>query len=639
MGLSKSKLVIISICCCLWGYQGISQCDFNLYGVEITPDNHFSVKAFNPNSGELMTAFDTIMMVGAIASGSHIVMNDVYYAVDQMNDLYSFDISLREFKNKRKFQTKSLRFIESAPCDSLLYGMGFQSVRGPAYLNAYDPYTDQLSQITPPSNLLNIQLDPNSIHTKLNDNYILIANGELYNIDINIGQIVNQFSINGLNLISYVADPASNLLYGIEILPTGFGLKSVDPYTGEINLVGTTIKNYTAIAKSTHAISSGFYFVMIDRLYYKLNLANGQIVDQYPIDLDIFKYAEFNNSCISLIDSIAVTATSCGQNNGLIKVSPVNSDVSYSYNWTSETDVFSTDEAEIKGLAHGEYLLTMKSIDGSCSETQKITIEESQELEYSLEHKNLGCEGDADGEINIIVDGLTSDYKYSIDNGLSFESSPDFIGLAAGLYNIVIQGNQTCTASDLVTLTEPEKLEVIFEEEIEIALGQEISLEPEILNNHPNVDLSWTSTNPQYKITCVDCDDPTIQPLSTTTYYLDIFDMNTGCVASDSMNILVRRNKREIYIPNIFSPNGDGQNDVFGIFGGDVAMISHFAVYDRWGSQIKLLENIEPVDSESLWDGTFDGTPMTNGSYSYNVKVRYLDGFEKVLRGQISLVK
>lgn len=638
--LSSKVKIVVALCSTFllaeWTY---AQCDLNLYGIEVTTDNHLIIKNLDPATGSLTTSFDSKMEVGSITRGSHIVMNDVYYLVDQSNTLFAFDIKQGKLISQELLLAKSLRFMEASSCDSTLFGMSYQSIRGPAFLNAYNPQTNQLMQVTAPDALLDIALDQNSIHTKLGDSYILISNGELYEIDIYSGSIKNQFSVANQNLVSCVADPASGLLYGIEIIPNGFTLKSLNPKTSEIDIVGTTVKNYQAIAKSMHAISDGHYYLNLNLAYYKLDLTDGKIIEELPIYLDIFKNVEFNNTCSRLIQSVEVDDTSCGQDNGSINITPNDPSITYEYSWKTDLEGFTTDETKTNDLAPGEYQLQMTSPDGSCIDTATVYIGESEELEYKIETKNLGCEGIPNGEINIEVVGRTVNYQYSIDNGESFQSSNVFTDLGEGLYHIVIQGNRNCKANDLISIEEPDEYQISIVDTIEIALGEEVMLEPIISNTHPAIELTWISEHPKYYISCTECANPIVKPFENTMYYLNILDTNSGCTATDSVSLLVRKNNRDVYIPNIFSPNGDEYNDEFTVFGTDVRSIESLTIYDRWGSPVLAKENLQPDDPEAIWDGTKRGQTLEPGNYSYAIQLTYLDGVKKVFTGQVFLAK
>lgn len=89
-----------------------------------------------------------------------------------------------------------------------------------------------------------------------------------------------------------------------------------------------------------------------------------------------------------------------------------------------------------------------------------------------------------------------------------------------------------------------------------------------------------------------------------------------------------------IHIPTGFSPNTDGNNDIYSIIvGRDIESIV-FSIYDRWGNQI-----LKTSDFLFEWDGTFNGQPCNSGVYAYMVDVKYIDGNFETKSGNITLVK
>ena len=102
---------------------------------------------------------------------------------------------------------------------------------------------------------------------------------------------------------------------------------------------------------------------------------------------------------------------------------------------------------------------------------------------------------------------------------------------------------------------------------------------------------------------------------------------------------------RNIYIPNIFTPNGDGFNSIFQpIAGVGVRKMNYFRVYDRWGAMLH--ERLE-VDGNDLsfenpavaWDGKFKGKEVNQGVYIYLAEIEFLDGRVLLYRGDVTLVK
>jgi len=108
---------------------------------------------------------------------------------------------------------------------------------------------------------------------------------------------------------------------------------------------------------------------------------------------------------------------------------------------------------------------------------------------------------------------------------------------------------------------------------------------------------------------------------------------------SDAANIIVE-SCREAYIPNAFSPNGDGRNDRFYIYdGGDVEMIKTFSIFDRWGNQVFLRTNLAANDYQSGWDGTFKGRPAAPGVYVYYAEIAFRDGYSEMRSGDVALLR
>ena len=84
---------------------------------------------------------------------------------------------------------------------------------------------------------------------------------------------------------------------------------------------------------------------------------------------------------------------------------------------------------------------------------------------------------------------------------------------------------------------------------------------------------------------------------------------------------------KEIFIPNIFTPNDDGVNDVFFIFGGDlVESIITFEIFDRWGNEVYDAQNFQPNDPANGWDGTFKDEKLSPAVFSYKAFVKYFGG-------------
>ncbi len=105
--------------------------------------------------------------------------------------------------------------------------------------------------------------------------------------------------------------------------------------------------------------------------------------------------------------------------------------------------------------------------------------------------------------------------------------------------------------------------------------------------------------------------NPVASPAVTTTYNLKVVATN-NCYADKTLTVKVLR---EIYIPNSFTPNGDGKNDVFRIPPGTSLSLKYFIIYDRYGNEL-----FNTTDINKGWDGTYKSAKSPNGAYTYLIK-------------------
>ena len=135
-------------------------------------------------------------------------------------------------------------------------------------------------------------------------------------------------------------------------------------------------------------------------------------------------------------------------------------------------------------------------------------------------------------------------------------------------------------------------------------------------------------------------DDPTVfnpkvWPLESTTYSVTVTDVN-GCTEEASVRVFVRDPEcidPFIFVPNAFSPNGDGENDFFEVYGWPVEEL-HMVVYNRWGQKV-----FETREVNGRWDGRFKGQELPPDVFGYYVEVRCIGGATYFKRGNVTLLK
>jgi gliding motility-associated-like protein len=119
---------------------------------------------------------------------------------------------------------------------------------------------------------------------------------------------------------------------------------------------------------------------------------------------------------------------------------------------------------------------------------------------------------------------------------------------------------------------------------------------------------------------------------------LTVTDPN-GCTASDWMRVYIA-DKEAVYIPNVFSPDFNGKNDYFNVYGdASLEKIVSLDIFDRWGAHLFHRGNYSPNYETDGWDGTFRGREMPIGAYKYATTVRFVDQTQKQYEGMITIVR
>ena len=136
-------------------------------------------------------------------------------------------------------------------------------------------------------------------------------------------------------------------------------------------------------------------------------------------------------------------------------------------------------------------------------------------------------------------------------------------------------------------------------------------------------------------LSATDIANPLAYPRQTNTYYVEVAD-DAGCRKKDTVIVYVMHTpckESNLFIPNAFSPNGDGKNDVLFVRGNYLSKI-YFAVYDRWGQKV-----FETKDISKGWDGTFNGKKMTPAVFGYYVEGECESGNKFFRKGNVTLLR
>jgi gliding motility-associated-like protein len=283
----------------------------------------------------------------------------------------------------------------------------------------------------------------------------------------------------------------------------------------------------------------------------------------------------------------------------------------------------------------GVYTLTVTNSSNGCTATDQVTITTDGPVSNSY-LTQPPCYGDKGA---IAISGITGGqqpYLFSLDGGSTFTTKTLYTQLEPGTYHIVVQDAKGCEDEEFVTIVQPNLFEIEVEPTIEMKFGESYDIQTQV--NYPIDQIQQVSWYPPLNLSCTDCLDPTITPSTTMLYTVTVVTEN-GC--KDSAPIMVIVNKTSgVYVPNAFSPNGDGPNDKFFIFSDpeSVEKINSFLVFDRWGEMVFQYYNFQPNDPGYGWDGTHKGSKLDPAVFTWFAEVEYKDGRTEIFKGDVVLM-
>jgi gliding motility-associated-like protein len=166
--------------------------------------------------------------------------------------------------------------------------------------------------------------------------------------------------------------------------------------------------------------------------------------------------------------------------------------------------------------------------------------------------------------------------------------------------------------------------------------GTTLPLVPSIVNG-PIATWNWT---PATNLSCSDCENPLATVASNVCYSVEATSIY-GCKASDKICIIAFCEASQVFIPNAFTPDGDGVNDYLWIKARGIKTVNSFRIFNRWGQVVFERANFKPVDYDKVnsWDGRFKGILAPTEVYVYTCEVVCENGTKFTYTGNIALIK
>jgi gliding motility-associated-like protein len=302
---------------------------------------------------------------------------------------------------------------------------------------------------------------------------------------------------------------------------------------------------------------------------------------------------------------------------------------SYSPEFTNPLNIDPNDPSVSITVNEATTLYIQASIDG-CVETAVVNVEFTSS-QTEIEGDFIACPGDT-VTLSVVNPGEL-DYSWAPANQIiSGQNTPE-VEVAPSQdtwYYVESTNAEGCTVTDSVLVS----VSTLDDGNIAASATPDIILEGQSsqLNALPDgYEYTW---NPSNSLDDPQSQNPIASPDETTTYTVSIADGE--CVYTSSVTVRVFDffcGDPDVYIPNAFTPNGDGQNEAMYVRGNFITEL-YFTIYDRWGEKV-----FETTDQNKGWDGKFKGRDCDPAVYVYYLEMTCEGGFTYFEKGNITLIR
>ncbi len=283
----------------------------------------------------------------------------------------------------------------------------------------------------------------------------------------------------------------------------------------------------------------------------------------------------------------------------------------------------------------GNYIDTLRSSLG-CDSIVKLdlTIVPDKGIQVDTTIQHPSCYNYSDGSFTI--DSIRNSYLPTtiyVDGVQQRTNSYD--SLPSGIYQVRIEDTYGCSFERGMILENPNPFELDLGNDQIIDLGERTSVE--LTTSHLLQSLVCAASESLNIPIGEECLGQSFLPSASGVYRATAVS-EAGCMATDSVQIFLREVMR-VYFPTAFSPNNDGVNDFFSIYGDEpnVQRIVSLQIYNRWGGLVFETNDIAPNDVKAGWDGYIRNSPAKSDIYAYLAKVEFLSGKVIPFHGGLAL--
>jgi len=347
---------------------------------------------------------------------------------------------------------------------------------------------------------------------------------------------------------------------------------------------------------------------------------------------------------VSVLPSInpVITASSptvCLSQTVTLSASPTGAGVTYA--WTPAAQIQgSTTLASViaRPTSTATVIYTVNVSSGSCSATATVAIQPLACMAPSATIQTISNDSICTGGC-VTFTAATSGvqpitYLWAFPGGTPPTSNlpnPQVCYLTKGNYSVALAvtnafGSSTVTANNFIHVADtPAVFNAIGDTTLKIGQTTIIKAIGAGLTYYWYPDVNGS-------IACPSCANTVVQPTVSTTYYVEVSN-SPYCKRRDSVLVKVDFNCGDFFVPNAFSPNGDGLNDMINVHGFCIGTYT-LQIFSRWGEKV-----FETSSLTQSWDGTFRGQNMDAGVFVYRADGITIEGKPFSIKGNITLIR
>lgn len=303
------------------------------------------------------------------------------------------------------------------------------------------------------------------------------------------------------------------------------------------------------------------------------------------------------------------------------------------YVWSAAAGLSCTDCAtpRINPTDNITYVVTGYTNYG-CVKKDSIIVRVRQRFNVNVSRGDTLCQGESMG---LLATGAEL-YQWFPADGLNNANipNPKATPQVTTVYTVIGKDRDGCFADSAKIPVKVYPMPRIFAgNDTTVSTGSTIQL-----HTTSSPDITKWKWSPAAGLSCIDCPSPGVAVKGTVTYRVDVVNEG-GCRGFDEVTVQAVCNGANYFLPNTFSPNGDGSNDIFYVRGKGVNRIHSLKIFNRWGQIVFEKRDLMPNDASAGWDGTFNGRKADIDVYIYIAEVICENSQIVPLKGDVTLIR